>query len=143
MDQKRLLASARDAARHAYAPYSGFRVGAAVAVEVAGETKIITGANIENGSFGLTLCAERAALAATRMLVSPDTHDDPHITQIAIACLDTDPDAPAHQRMPCGACRQWIAELAPYAVVYVDGVEREFRLPDLLPEAFMLDRRVP
>src|SRR5262249_60653261 len=68
MDREKLLAAAREAAEHAYAPYSGFRVGAAVAVQTAEGPRLVTGANVENGSYGLTLCAERAALAAACML---------------------------------------------------------------------------
>ncbi|HZC78914.1 MAG TPA: cytidine deaminase, partial [Ktedonobacterales bacterium] len=59
MDPETLLAMAREAAEHAYAPYSGFRVGATVVVQTAAGPRTATGANVENGSYGLTLCAER------------------------------------------------------------------------------------
>lgn len=144
MEREALLAAAREAARHAYAPYSGFRVGAAVVVEAPDGPQVVTGANIENASYGLTLCAERSALAAACMLGVP-THSNeksafkaPKITQVAIACIDVPEDAPAAERSPCGACRQWLAGLAPDAVYYVDGIPEDLRLADLLPYAFRL-----
>jgi cytidine deaminase len=146
MKRKSLLATARKAALHAYAPYSHFRVGAAVVVETSKGPRVVTGANIENGSFGLTLCAERSALAAAYMLESsrgdcPEEtmHHRPPITQVAVACIDVPLDAPDWRRSPCGACRQWMAELAPDAVFYVDGIDKDLRLADLLPYAFRLE----
>jgi cytidine deaminase len=146
MNRKALLAVARKAALHAYAPYSHFRVGAAVVVETSKGPRVVTGANIENGSFGLTLCAERSALAAACMLESSrgDCLEEtirhrPPISQVAVACIDVPPGAPDWRRSPCGACRQWMAELAPDAVFYVDGIEKDLRLPDLLPYAFRLE----
>jgi len=144
MDRDELLARARAAALRAYAPYSRFRVGAAVAVESSDGPRVVTGANVENASYGLTLCAERAALAAAFQLDAPA--DDagavstarPRVTHIAVACIDAAPGAPASQRTPCGACRQWLAELAPEAIYYVDGIPGDLRLPDLLPYAFSL-----
>jgi cytidine deaminase len=146
MDPETLLAMAREAAEHAYAPYSGFRVGAAVVVQTAGGPRIVTGANVENGSYGLTLCAERSALAAACMLDSGLPGEagagearPPAVTQVAIACVDAPADAPVGERTPCGACRQWLAELAPKATYYIDGMPGELRLHDLLPYAFRLD----
>jgi cytidine deaminase len=146
MNRRSLLAAARKAALHAYAPYSHFRVGAAVVVETSKGPRVITGANIENGSFGLTLCAERSALAAACMLESSrgdcleeTIHHRPPITQVAVACIDVPLDAPDWRRSPCGACRQWLAELAPDAVFYVDGIEKDLYLADLLPYAFRLE----
>lgn len=141
-----LLAEARKAALKAYAPYSNFRVGAAVIVAAPDGPRIVTGANVENASFGLALCAERTALAiacATHSIPSQhleETHSaqKPTITHVAVACIDAPPDAPAGQKTPCGACRQWLAELAPEAVFYVDGVDRDLQLDDLLPLAFRL-----
>ena len=72
MDRDELLEQARAAARHAYAPYSHFRVGAAVVVETPEGQLVVTGANVENASYGLTLCAERAALAAACQLGEPE-----------------------------------------------------------------------
>lgn len=144
MERDALLAEARKAALRAYAPYSHFRVGAAVVVVALEGERVVTGGNIENASYGLTLCAERAALAAAcaAVGVSDDEVGDrpkpPVIRAVAVACIDVPGDAAAWQRMPCGACRQWLAELAPDAVYYVDGVPGELRLPDLLPYAFRL-----
>ena len=64
----------------------------------------------------------------------------PTITQVAVACVDAPSTAPDAARMPCGACRQWLAELAPDATYYVDGVARDLTLSDLLPDAFRLER---
>ena len=148
MEREELLAMARAAAAHAYTPYTHFRVGAAVVVETPEGPRIVTGANVENASYGLTLCAERAALAAACLLGEPEAADlprerrgihKPHILQVAICCLDVSSDAPDHARTPCGACRQWLAELAPDAVYYVDGIARDLRLSDLLPLAFRLE----
>ena len=141
MTREELLAAAREAARHAYAPYSHFRVGAAALVETAEGPRVVTGANVENASYGLTLCAERSALAAARMLAEPAESGGwaPKVTQVAVACIDVGEDAPDSARTPCGACRQWLAELAPDAVYYVDGIARDLRLDDLLPLAFRLE----
>jgi cytidine deaminase len=128
MKKTALLALARSAAQHAHCPYSHFHVGAAL---VAGD-QVFTGVNIEISSYGLTLCAERSALAAA---ISAQAGP---ISQIAIACIDAAPDAPLSLRSPCGACRQWVADLAPQAAIYIDGVEREFHIQDFLPFAFEL-----
>ena len=98
-----LLAAARQASNQAYAPYSHFRVGAAVR---AGDA-VFTGANIENASYGLTICAERTALFAAILAQAGP------IAEIALACVDAPPDAPPNLLMPCGACRQVMAEFAP------------------------------
>lgn len=132
-DREDLLAAARAAAAHAWAPYSHFRVGAAVLVETADGQRIVTGANVENASYGLTLCAERTALAAACQLGAAG--ERPRITAIAIVGLDAGPG----ECMPCGACRQWFAELAPDAAYYVEGVEETLHLDDLLPRRFTLD----
>jgi cytidine deaminase len=129
-ERETLLQQAREAATHAHSRYSHFRVGAALK---AGE-RIFTGVNIEISSYGLTLCAERAALAAA---VSAGAGP---ITHLAVACIDARPEAGASERVPCGACRQWIADLAPHATIYLDGIERDFSLADLLPFAFTLER---
>ena len=128
MTRDELLAAAREAALRAYCPYSHFRVGAAL---LAGD-KLYTGVNIEISSYGLTLCAERSALAAALSAgAGPITH-------IAVACIDRPPTAPLNQRTPCGACRQWLADLAPEATIYIDGATRDFSVSDLLPYAFEL-----
>lgn len=148
MERELLLERARGAALCAYAPYSGFRVGAAVVVVGPGGTRVVTGANVENASYGLTLCAERAALAAALTSKSQSARAEsaagtphtargrPRITHLAVACIDVPPGAPVAQRTPCGACRQWLAELAPDALFYVDGIPGTLQLDDLLPLAF-------
>jgi cytidine deaminase len=126
--REELLQCARETAQRAHCPYSHFRVGAAL---VAGDA-IYTGVNIEISSYGLTLCAERVALAAA---ISSGAEP---ITQVAVACIDVPPEAGIAERTPCGACRQWLADLAPDALIYIDGVERDFSVGDLLPFAFGL-----
>ncbi len=100
---------ARKAAQNAYAPYSRFRVGAALELE---NEEIVTGINVENRSFGLTNCAERSAV------FSALSQGDVRIRAIAIAGLDTQTPLP-----PCGACRQVISEFCPAEtpVYYDDG----------------------
>lgn len=139
--RERLIAEARRAGERAYEPYSHFRVGAVVVVETAASPQLVAGVNVENASYGLALCAERAALAAACALADglrQEKGAKPRIIAIAVSCLDADELAPAEERMPCGACRQWLAELAPDAVCYVDGVEGEWRVEELLPHAFRL-----
>lgn len=141
--RERLIAEARRAGERAYAPYSNFRVGAVVVVETAAGGRIVSGANVENASYGLTLCAERAALAAAcaeQDRLRQAESGRPRITHIAVSCLDADEAASVEERMPCGACRQWLAELAPDGLCYVDGVEGAWRVADLLPQAFRLRR---
>lgn len=128
ISREELLQIARQAALRAHCPYSHFRVGAAL---VAGE-QIFTGVNVEISSYGLTLCAERAALAAA-IAAGAGT-----ITQVAVACIDAPAEAPVNERTPCGACRQWLADLAPQAVIYIDGVPETFTISELLPHAFGL-----
>jgi cytidine deaminase len=125
-----LLAAAEAALDKAYAPYSRFRVGAALRLETG---SVYTGCNVENSSYGLSNCAERTAIFAAVAAEGPGLR----IKEIAIA---TDPPVPCS---PCGACRQVIAELGgPHCrVVYrsLDGIQ-ETALKDLLPDAFSLPR---
>ncbi|MBX5449795.1 cytidine deaminase [Thermogemmatispora sp.] len=123
-----LLELARTTALQAYAPYSHFRVGAVVVAD----GQLYRGVNVEISSYGLTLCAERAALASA---LSAGAR---RITHVAVACIDVPPAAPASARTPCGACRQWLADLAPQATIYIDGLEESFTVGDLLPYAFGL-----
>lgn len=128
--KKRLVAAALAARKRAVAPYSRFQVGAAL-LTVSGE--IITGANVESASYGLTCCAERVALF--KALTEGET------SFTAIAVVARAPKGP----MPCGACRQLLAEYAPSADVFVadsarPGRVRDFSVAELLPEAF---RSVP
>jgi cytidine deaminase len=138
MKRKALLQAARAAAEHAYTPYARFRVGAAVVMESPEGEQMVTGANVENASYGLTICAERVALASLFQLTPPG--EKPRVIQVAIACIDAPADASDEARVPCGACRQWLAELAPEATYYVDGIARDLTLADLLPLAFRLEK---
>jgi cytidine deaminase len=126
--QHDLLARARAAAERAYAPYSHFRVGAAV--EAAGQ--VFEGCNVENASYGLTTCAERVAL------FTAVSAGHSRVARLAVSCVDAVPDLGPAGRMPCGACRQVMAELMGLnGEVLVDGVG-SFRVADLLPNAFTL-----
>jgi len=103
-------------------------VGAAV--EAGG--KIYTGCNVENASYGLAICAERVAIFAA---IADGAR---LIDAIAVACIDAPPAGPASGLMPCGACRQVMAEFADAALpVYVDGVGK-FTLSELFPLPFIL-----
>ena len=119
-----LRAAATAAKDRAYAPYSDFRVGAALETE---EGIIFSGCNIENASYGLTICAERSAVAAAvsgghrsivRMLIVTDSN---------------------HPVAPCGACRQVLAEFNPALAIEswsVTGASRSWSLTELLPDGF-------
>ncbi|MEM6673355.1 MAG: cytidine deaminase [Planctomycetota bacterium] len=120
------LAAAREARSKAHAPYSCFAVGAAVLDDAGG---LYRGCNVESASFGLTLCAERAALAA--WVVGRDEG-----ARVELVTIRTGASRPTP---PCGACRQWLVELAPDAVVVsesVDGEIARWTARELLPDAF-------
>lgn len=126
MNRDELVEAALAAREQAYAPYSHFRVGAAVESE-SGE--IFHGCNVENASFGMTICAERVAICAA---VAAG-----HRKFVACAV------ATAGGALPCGACRQFLAEFArdlPVLVVDADSrtVVAETDLADLLPGRFQL-----
>ncbi len=122
----RLIAAASQARTHAVAPYSKFRVGAALLTR---RGEVVAGANVESASYGLTCCAERVALFKALTEGKKDL--------VALAVVARTPGGP----MPCGACRQLLAEFAPQAKVWIadsralDAV-REFSVPALLPAAF-------
>jgi cytidine deaminase len=124
-----LEAQAVAAAAHAYAPYSKFRVGAALLSQ---DGRIFTGCNVENASYGLCLCAERNALSTA---IAAGTRQ---FSAIAVACIDAKADLGINGRMPCGACRQWLLELAPDADLIVAGTGRSFKVRELLPHGFEL-----
>jgi cytidine deaminase len=123
-----LLEAARAASRRAYCPYSNFHVGAAIRAG----GNIYTGANVENASYGLTICAERTAAFAA--ILAGQTK----IEAVAVACVDAPEGSDPTQLMPCGACRQVLAEFADLDVpIHVDRAGT-FALRDLLPMAFRL-----
>lgn len=120
----RLLARAVAASEQAYCPYSHFPVGAAV-LDESGE--IFAGCNVENASFGLTICAERSAI------FQAVAAGQRRLRAILVYTPTGEPTA------PCGACRQVIAEFGPRALIYCCcklGQARRFTLPELLPGAF-------
>ncbi len=123
-----MVVAARRAATHAYAPYSHFRVGAAVQLA---NGAVITGANVENASYGLTICAERSALVRAVAEFGPDIR----ITAVAVANLNNAASP------PCGACRQMLAEfIEPDAPVAFPASEGTCVMPfsDVFPLAFQL-----
>lgn len=115
-----LRSEAREAAGRAYAPYSGLRVGAAGLLD---DGEIVTGCNVENASYGLTLCAECG-------LVS-DLHDSGGGRLVAVAVVAGDGDA----LLPCGRCRQLLVEHGGGDCL-VDSPDGPRRLDSLLPSAF-------
>jgi cytidine deaminase len=119
----RLVESATEVREKAYAPYSSFTVGAAV---VDTEGRIHTGCNVENASYGLSVCAERHAIAAA---VSAGRKS---FTGLAVV-TDTSPPT-----SPCGACRQVLAEFGDFPVILanLDGVQTITSVARLLPDAF-------
>ena len=123
-----LLQQARHALSHSYAPYSRFRVAAAVLTD-AGE--VFTGVNVENASYGLTNCAERSAI-----FTAVQQTKSPRLSLRAVAVVTAD-DVPCS---PCGACRQVIFEFGENAVVIFKGQKgfQEMSINDLLPESFRL-----
>ncbi|MFC0687207.1 cytidine deaminase [Novosphingobium clariflavum] len=133
-----LLAAAREAAARAYAPYSKFHVGAALLMA---DGSVVTGANVENASYGLSLCAETVAVAG--ILSSGDRAGDKGRLE-AVAVTGGAPGAPGEGDVvsPCGRCRQVLNEIAQIGgsdpLVWCDGRDGpvEMRLSQLLPYAF-------
>jgi cytidine deaminase len=123
-----LISAAKDAREGAYCPYSKFKVGAAV---LTGKGNIFTGCNIENASYGLTVCAERVAI------FKAVSAGERNIKAIAIVLEAPDFGA------PCGACRQVIYEFGKDADVIMATVNGKYeikKIKDLLPYAFSLDK---
>lgn len=115
--------AARD---RAYAPYSGYRVGAALEAE---DGRVFDGCNVENASYSVTCCAERVAL------FSAVTAGARRFRRMVVAAAGSTP-------YPCGACRQALSELAPDLPITVlagDGVRHEFTLDTLLPKPFRME----
>lgn len=126
-NRDRLLQAARDAMQHAYAPYSRFRVGAAL---LTSNGQIVSGCNVENASYGLSNCAERTAIFAAI------ANSGPQLDIQAITVVN-DQGVPCS---PCGACRQVIFEFGPSATVVFQDAEgwKERPITELLPEGFRL-----
>lgn len=123
MEIERWLDAARLVRERAYAPYSQFKVGAAL---IAADGRIFTGCNVENISFGLTMCAERVAIGHA---IAEGVTDFIAIAIVADTALPVS---------PCGACRQVLAEFNPQLTVHlgtVEGARETFRLSELLPRA--------
>lgn len=127
MDDAQLIAMACNAAENAYAPYSHFHVGAAL---LTANGDVFCGCNVENASYGLTICAERVAICAA---VAAGQHEFQ-----AIAIAATNPAT------PCGACRQFLAEFVPdsFRVIVTartDPAQQQvYTIAELLPHQFVL-----
>ncbi len=128
MDWQPLLDAARRARDRSHCPYSRFAVGAAL---LTGDGTIFAGANVENRSYGLALCAERSAVAAA---VTAGQRS----FRALLVLADSAPPAP-----PCGLCRETLAEFCgpdlPIRLVNLEGEQRDFRLGELFPEPFAFD----
>ena len=122
-----LLRVARTAMKRAYAPYSNFRVGAALLTT---NGKVFGGCNVENASYGMTNCAERTAIFSAVAQLGPKF-------EIQAVAVVNDHGVPCS---PCGACRQVIYEFGPDAVIFFQGAdgEKQAHITELLPEGFRL-----
>jgi cytidine deaminase len=125
--QEQMLSAARAAFKNAHAPYSNFKVGASILTE---SGKHYSGCNVENASYGLTICAERNAIFAAVAAEGTGMR----IQAVAVA---TERDVPC---APCGACRQVIYEFGPDAIVLFRGQSgtEQMAITKLLPEGFRL-----
>jgi cytidine deaminase len=126
MDPKALIEAAQSARAHAYAPYSRYHVGAAV---LGGSGRIYSGCNVENTSYGLSICAERVAI------LKAISEGEREIAALAVAT--------ENGATPCGACRQVLFEFGPTARVLLsgaDGTRKDLALDRLLPDAFTLKK---
>jgi cytidine deaminase len=131
IDWEALMDAAIEARTRAYAPYSKFQVGAAL---LGHDGTIFQGANVENRTFGLTVCAERSALVAA---VSAG------VTRFDALVVATDTAPPA---APCGQCRDSLAEFAvelPILLINMDREQSPRDLSELLPDPFRLDGKLP
>lgn len=127
-EQSRLLEAAQQALQKAYAPYSGFRVGAAILTE---QGNLFTGCNVENSSYGLTICAERTAVVSA---VVQEGGEQMRIRAVAVV---------NNRRTycpPCGACRQVLYEFGAEAIVLLaaDDNLKQLTVAQLLPGVFQL-----
>lgn len=132
MNDRELYEIAEQARENAYAPFSGFRVGAALLTE---EGKVYTGVNVENSSYGATICAERTAF------VKAISEGERNFRSIAISAGEV-------PSLPCGICRQFMYEFAPQIRIITGPLQEgspdsglQVRtLSQLLPEGFVLER---
>jgi cytidine deaminase len=125
--QAKLLRAANKTMQNAHAPYSNFRVGAAILLT---NGKIFSGCNVENASYGMTNCAERTAIFSAVAQLGPkiEIQAVTVVNDHGVACS------------PCGACRQVIYEFGPDAVVFFQGARgpKQAHITELLPEGFRL-----
>ncbi|WP_448535636.1 cytidine deaminase [Pseudothermotoga sp.] len=126
MNETKLIEKAIDAMSKAYAPYSNFKVGAALLTK---SGRIFTGCNVENASFGLSICAERVAI------FSAVAAGEVQFEKLVVVA---DTDSPVS---PCGACRQVMSEFGDFDVLLVNtkGEVVRTRVSELLPRAFELE----
>ncbi len=126
-EAENLLLAAKRAREQAYAPYSHFKVGAALSTE---DGRTFVGVNVENASYGLSLCAERTAMATALAAGARN------FAALAIVGDSEDP------LVPCGACLQWVLEFAPNMWIVMGNLKGEMRISrgkDLLPLGFTQD----
>jgi len=125
--QERLLRSAMKVMKNAHAPYSKFRVGAAILLA---NGKIFSGCNVENASYGMSNCAERTAIFSAVAELGPKI-------EIRAVSVVNDRGVPCS---PCGACRQVIYEFGPDATIFFQGAKgpKQAHITELLPEGFRL-----
>jgi cytidine deaminase len=123
----KLLRSAKKVMHNAHAPYSKFRVGAAILLS---NGKIFSGCNVENASYGMTNCAERTAIFSAVAQLGPKI-------EIRAVCVVNDHGVPCS---PCGACRQVIYEFGPNATIFFQSADgpKQAHITELLPEGFRL-----
>lgn len=125
MDWTELIDSAKAVRARAYCPYSKFQVGSAILAE---DGTVFIGCNVENRTFGLTVCAERVAV------LSAVAQGHRKLAAVAVV-TDTDPPSP-----PCGQCLEVLTEFGrpdlPILLANVEGVSQEYRLSDFLPHPF-------
>ena len=126
IDWTALRAAASDVAGRAYAPYSRLRVGAA---GLTADGRVVTGCNVENASFGLTLCAECGLVSALHSTAPTAAPADPVLVAVAVVAGDGDP------LLPCGRCRQLLLEAGGPSLL-VDTARGPAPLSGLLPAAF-------
>ena len=122
--EEQLIAAALEARKNAYAPYSGFKVGAAL---LTASGQIFSGANVENASYGASICAERVAA------VKAVTVGETSFQALVVATAALRPSA------PCGICRQFLNEFGPdlkLIMVNLAGARTEATLTEYLPDAF-------